>query len=166
MPHDMFLEPIKFKYQLDGGTLATRLVESPGAPLGDLLQANANNAAFMTGLTAANVLAGGAIIDSSTIAQPLLDGGTGGGLIKKGSGLLVLSGGSTYTGATIVSNGTFEVNGSIASPTVDVKAGDTLGGTGSIAGSATIETGGTLAGRVGGHTHGQWESDHCRQPVH
>jgi autotransporter-associated beta strand protein len=143
---------------LDGGTLATRLVESPGAPLGGtgtlnlnggLLQANASSAAFMTGLSAANVLAGGAIIDSSTnsitIAQPLLDGGTGGGLTKKGSGLLVLSGASTYTGATVVSNGTLELNGSIDSPSVDTKAGATLGGTGTIAGSATIETGGTLA---------------------
>jgi len=99
---------------LDGGTISTRIVRSPGATLGGsgtlnlngvLLQANANNATFMSGLKAAYVLAGGAIIDSSsnaiTVGQVLLDGGTGGGLTKLGSGTVTV----TKLGATALASG-------------------------------------------------------------
>ncbi len=62
-------------------------------------------------LSNATVQAGGAFIDTSnfniTIGQNLLDGG--GGLTKSGTGALTLSGISTYTGSTVVSNGTLVV---------------------------------------------------------
>lgn len=144
---------------LDGGQLVTRIVQSPGAALGGsgtfnfnggTLAANANNATFMTGLTVANVLAGGAVIDSTnysiTIAQPLVADtlSTGGGLTKLGPGVLTLSGANTYTGLTVVSNGALVVNGSIAGPAT-VKAGASLGGNGTISGTLTVEAGGAVS---------------------
>ena len=83
---------------------------------------------FMANLTAANVMAG-AVIDTSTntidIAQPLLDGGLGGGLTKNGSGTLLLDGANSYSGTTTVSAGTLGGNGSLAGPLV-LQSGATL----------------------------------------
>jgi fibronectin-binding autotransporter adhesin len=70
----------------------------------------------------------------------------GGSLTKIGTGRLILSGASTYAGATVVSNGTLfvSVTGSLLSATT-IKSNATLGGSGSIAAAVTIETGATLA---------------------
>jgi autotransporter-associated beta strand protein len=76
---------------------------------GGVLRAARSNPTFMFGLTEANVLAGGAIVDSSTnnitISQALLNGGGGGGLTKRGIGNLTLTGTNTYAGTTLVSTG-------------------------------------------------------------
>ncbi|WP_379062495.1 autotransporter-associated beta strand repeat-containing protein [Mesorhizobium sp. UC74_2] len=69
----------------------------------------------------------------------------GGSFTKSGSGKLMLSGTSTYTGQTFVKQGTLSVNGSIASSAgITVETGGTLGGTGTLA-SVTVANGGTLA---------------------
>jgi autotransporter-associated beta strand protein len=141
---------------LNGGRLVTRIVQSPGAPLGGsgtfnfnggTLGANANNATFMAGLTAANILAGGAVIDTTnysiTIGQALQGGG---GLTKVGTGVLTLGGANTYTGLTVVNNGALVVNGSITG-SATVKAGAGLGGNGTVSGTLTVEAnGGVSAG--------------------
>jgi autotransporter-associated beta strand protein len=121
---------------LNGGTFqARRIIGGSGLSAinfnGGVLRAGPNaNANFMTALSSANVLAGGAIIDSGAnniaIAQPLLDGGGNGGLTKQGSGALYLDGANGYTGNTLVNEGS-------------------LGGSGSVAGSITVAAGGTLA---------------------
>jgi autotransporter-associated beta strand protein len=111
---------------LNGGSLqARRLLGGPGAGTvnfnGGVLRVGPNpNVDFITGLTAANVLAGGAVIDTGTnsvgITQALVDGGGNGGLIKQGTGALYLNGVNTYTGTTVVSQGTLGGTGTIAGP--------------------------------------------------
>ncbi|MBU0668542.1 MAG: autotransporter-associated beta strand repeat-containing protein, partial [Alphaproteobacteria bacterium] len=66
-----------------------------------------------------------------------------GGIAKDGTGILNLTGDSTYTGPTAVNGGTLAVNGSIVSP-VTVNAGGTLGGDGTV-GNTSVGSGGTIA---------------------
>jgi len=86
---------------------------------GGILRAREGTTAFMGGLDAANVLARGAVIDSAgyniTVAQALLDGGGSGGLTKLGLGTLTLSNNNTYSGATVISNGTLKVANTVGS---------------------------------------------------
>ena len=122
-------------YNFDGGVLEVpRIRRLSGVGYfnwngGTLRPSSAVNASsFFTSLTAAYVKDAGAIFDTDgyniTIGQPLLSGGTG-GLIKLGTGTLILTGTNTYTGATIVSNGTFVCSTALGGP-VAVRAAATL----------------------------------------
>lgn len=66
-----------------------------------------------------------------------------GSLIKSGAGTLVLTGDSTYRGATSVNGGLLAVNGSLASA-VSVNDSGTLGGSGRI-GALSVNSGGRVA---------------------
>jgi outer membrane autotransporter protein len=82
---------------------------------------------------------------SGVISDGGSSGGTGGQLIKTGTGNLTLTNTETYTGATTVNGGTLTVNGSIAlSSGVAVNSGGTLAGTGTVS-STVVNSGGTLA---------------------
>ncbi len=107
----------------------------PGTVIGDLAGAGTINlgAKALTLGTANGTLFSGAIT------------GSGGSLIKQGTGTLTLTGASTYTGPTTVDDGTLRVNGSLGGTAVAVNTGATLGGTGTIAGDVTIAGGGRLA---------------------
>lgn len=74
---------------------------------------------------------------STEVSGAITDGcgcaGSGGSLVKVGTGTLTLSGANTYTGATIVEAGKLVVNGSLVSA-VTVNSAGTLGGTGTIGG--------------------------------
>ena len=121
---------------------------------GGTLRAIESNSGFInfTGGGTATVLAGGVVIDSAghdiTIVNGLLGDGvsTGGGLTKNGLGALVLSGTSTYTGATVVNAGTLVVNGALSGTSgLSLATGASVGGTGSIAGNLTFGSGTQLA---------------------
>ncbi|OAM90097.1 autotransporter domain-containing protein [Termitidicoccus mucosus] len=85
---------------------------------------------------------------SATIAS-ILTGASG---IKKDDlGTLILSGSSTYAGATQVSAGTLRIDGdqSGATGTVTVASGGKLGGAGTTGGAVTVKAGGILLGQSG-----------------
>jgi fibronectin-binding autotransporter adhesin len=111
-----------------GGTLATNRTIISGTVgtgtfnfNGGTLKANGTGAGMILNATLgrANVRDGGAVIDTNgfdvTIAQALVhsdiggDNATDGGLTKKGTGTLTLSGANTYTGNTTVEAGTLSV---------------------------------------------------------
>lgn len=73
--------------RLDGGATASGLVNLKG---GTLFGVNSG---------------------SSTISGAITDGGSGFGITKSGSGALTMSGNNSYTGPTIVTNGTVNVTG-------------------------------------------------------
>lgn len=119
-----------------GGDFTARAVLPNGAGTGTtvfkfnggILRARTDNATFFQGLSQTLVQAGGANIDDGgftiAIAQNLLDGG-GGGLNKIGGGTLLLNGINTYTGTTVVSNGTFGGSGTLNGP-LAILSGATL----------------------------------------
>lgn len=74
-----------------------------------------------------------------TIGGAISNGATANSLVKAGSSTLILSGTSVYTGQTLVNAGTLIVDGALdGGGDVIVMAGAALGGSGSIAGNATI----------------------------
>ncbi|OCW55723.1 autotransporter domain-containing protein [Hoeflea olei] len=71
-----------------------------------------------------------------------------GALTKTGSGVSILSANSAlYSGTTTISGGSLLVNGTLGgtSSSVQVASGGTLGGTGILGGSVTVQSGGTLS---------------------
>ena len=140
---------------LNGGTLTTmRVIGVAGTSNfnfngGTLKAVAANDVNFVSGITAANVMVGGAKIDTNgfnvTIVDPLLDGDSlGGGLTKSGNGILTLSSFfNSYTGATTVNGGTVNVAGSVAGNVV-LNSGAALAGVGSASGSLTANAGSTF----------------------
>ena len=104
-----------------------------------------SGAITLQGNTTFNVASAGTA-PSLTVSSPIEGPG---GLAKIGNGPLVLNGGNTYTGPTVVSNGTLVVDGSISASAVAVYGGS-LSGIGSITAPVTITPNGTLApGRDG-----------------
>ena len=85
--------------------------------------------------------------DVLTVSGAIGDGSPSGGygLSSSGRGTLILSGTSTYTGATTVNTGVLEVNGSIATSSgVSVASGATLDGSGTVP-AVTAVGGGTVS---------------------
>jgi fibronectin-binding autotransporter adhesin len=175
---------------LNGGVFTTPIVRKSGAGSGILnfnggtLKSSAANANFMTGLTSANIFAGGATIDSNnvaiTIAQPLLapagNGLTSIPVATGGAGYLdtptvVISGGGgtgatavanisggVITGFTITSPGT----GYTSAPTVTLFGGGatTAGTPGVAAFAANATTGGLTKTGAGTLTIGSTSSSY------
>jgi autotransporter-associated beta strand protein len=153
-------------YNLNGGTLTANIIRKN--PLsttgtgtlnfnGGVLKAGAadnptGSSYFLSGLTAANVKAGGAKIDTNgfnvTVNQILAadTGSLGGGLTKQGGlGTLTVSQQSTYTGNTTVSAGILDMlNVNTPTATVLVGGGAELTATSIVSNTLTIAAGGTV----------------------
>ena len=102
-----------------------------------------------TGGTAGSVA--GNILDNAVLVFNRSDAVTYAGIIsgdgtftQAGSGNLILTGTSSFTGATNVSAGTLSVNGSLASSAIAVASGGKLGGSGTV-GPVTLAAGGMLS---------------------
>lgn len=93
-------------------------------------------------------VADGAAANDLGISAPINQSGTQ-GITKTGTGTMALSGASTYTGATTVTAGRLNVNGSITSAT-SVSSVATLGGDGVINGAVSLS--GDLLPGQGGNT--------------
>lgn len=119
-----------YTVNLGGGTLASSATWS--TPLNMNLTNLNGSVTFDAAATMINTLSG------------VLSGN--GGLIKAGAGTLILSGTNTYAGATVVSNGTLTLNGSITNCTVAVGTGATFNGTGTLNWQAgqTVTVNGTM----------------------
>jgi autotransporter-associated beta strand protein len=155
-------------YNLDGGSLTANIIRKDPASTtgtgtlnfnGGVLKAGASDDPanpttptwFLTGLTAANVKAGGAVIDTNgfnvTVNQILAadSGSLGGGLTKQGIGKLTVTQVATYSGNTAVSNGTLDMlNINTPTATVSVAGGADLTATSIAANTLTIASGGTV----------------------
>ena len=104
-----------------------------------------------------NITTTGSVVtaDSSdgdfTVASVVADVGGATSFVKSGTGTVSLKATNNYTGATTVSDGRLNVNGSThADSTVTVDAGKTLGGDGTINGNVTLN--GVLRPGQGGAT--------------
>jgi fibronectin-binding autotransporter adhesin len=133
------------------GTNATATLKFDGGTLHPV----ATSANYISGLTNAYIQDGGAKFDVPTgieiaIPQAMLEdaGSTGGGLTKEGVGTLTLSGVNSYTGTTIVSQGTLAlVGGSSASPIMVnnlASLGFTLGSSTTSTKAVTLAVGSTI----------------------
>jgi autotransporter-associated beta strand protein len=117
---------------------------------GTLLAAT-NSADFI--LSIPMVQNGGAVIDDggftvTILTQPLQEdpASTGGGLIKKGSGALYLDSFNSYTGTTLVTNGTLAGSGSISGPVIVAPFGNLSAGDAAFQGSLSINNTLTIQG--------------------
>src|SRR6185295_3162312 len=116
---------------------------------GGILQATASSSNYLQ--VVSMVQAGGLILDDNgftlTINTAALQDG-GGGLIKKGAGTVYLDVGNSYTGTTVVTNGTLAGVGSIASPVVVGPAGTISAGDSNTVGTLTINNDLTISGKA------------------
>lgn len=156
---------------LSRGLLSVDSLANGGNPssLGTSSSAAANLLLSTTGASTLRYTGGTAVTDrdftltaassstidvSSTGTTLTLTGGsanTTGALTKSGTGTLALTGSNEHTGTTTVSAGTLLVNGSThASSALSVSASATLGGTGAVGGTVTVNANGTLAPGLGG----------------
>jgi fibronectin-binding autotransporter adhesin len=153
--------------ELNGGTLTQAATDGPGLFEGFALRGNVT----VGGTAASGILTtngkgthlgsnttftvadatGNAAIDlniNTPLRNPSGDFVGTGGLTKAGPGTLSLAAGvtSSYTGATVVSEGVLNVNGSIAtSSSLTVSAGATVSGAGTLPASVTFAAGAVFA---------------------
>ena len=144
---------------VDAGTLAIDSAQAIGS--GSLNLADGATLDFLSTMTLANAVTftgvGDPIFDTGSSTVTLSGAITGSGaLTKLGTGTLILAGTDSYSGATLVSQGVLEVDGSIVSSTI-VASGATLSGFGTV-GAITVESGGALSPGTASQPYGTLRS--------
>jgi autotransporter-associated beta strand protein len=133
-------------FTLDGAqTIGNLCFTTQGGP------ANWNFSAGSSGsLTLENTFEPSEITVTSPLLQVTLNAALAGaaGVEKDGAGTLVLAGGNTYSGQTLLNGGTLNVTGSLGTGGVEVSHA-TLSGTGVISGPVVVGSGGLLSLSVG-----------------
>jgi fibronectin-binding autotransporter adhesin len=111
---------------------------------GTLTVGTAPNSGILTSATAAGELAltNNSVGNSMTINSAIQDNTSASSLSKAGAGLVILNGTNTYTGPTVVSEGTLRLGGALASTTMAVSNG-TLQTAGNLPAAATVTLSGT-----------------------
>jgi len=126
-----------------GNTVRLGKISGNGTISGPQSNGGSGNTTYQIGGANVDSIFNGIINSNTAVSGSLVI------LHKVGNARLTLTGASTYTGNTIVSNGTLFVSNPIGSGTgtgsVTVRSGATLGGSGIINGATTIESGGTLS---------------------
>ncbi|HLP76174.1 MAG TPA: autotransporter-associated beta strand repeat-containing protein, partial [Candidatus Paceibacterota bacterium] len=138
---------------LNGGSLIVNNVQSGGGANyfyfnGGALVAKAASTTFWANNTALNAYVQGnpGTIDNGgnaiTISQPIYtETGADGGMIFQGTNVTTLASANGYNGPTVVNAGRLFVTGSIGGGDVTVASGASLGGTGTVGGNVTFQTG-------------------------
>jgi autotransporter-associated beta strand protein len=133
-------------FSFNGGVLTAGTNDPAGGdfiPALNYLTINVTNATVPAFINSSNF--------TVTIATPLKGGGDA-GLVKQGSGTLVLSGANTYTGLTTVSNGTLLVSGALNNSGENFAVNDGKSFGAFYNGSATPQIGNLTLGQSSGST--------------
>jgi autotransporter-associated beta strand protein len=95
-------------------------------------------------LSPSNVTNNSALIFNNSASNAVTGVISGSGTLTISSGTVALNANNSYIGATFVNSGTLLVNNAIGTGPVTVASGARLGGSGTVRGSATINSGGIL----------------------
>jgi autotransporter-associated beta strand protein len=122
---------------------------------GGTLQASASSANFLQGTIISMVMSNGLILDDGgftlSIGASALQAGDAfnGGLVKQGAGTVYLDAANSYTGTTLVTNGTLAGIGNVSGPMIVRPAGNLgAGDAGAAVGTFTIYNNLTLQGNA------------------
>jgi fibronectin-binding autotransporter adhesin len=146
---------------LNGGTLTQSATDGPGAYEGFQFRGNvavggsaqsvistgngkANHLNTNTVFTVADAATGVDLLVSAPLKDQSGDFPGTGGLTKSGPGTMELSGTSTYTGATLVTDGVLRVSGSISGSAVTVDGSTAILGGSGTTGGLTLINGGSV----------------------
>ena len=137
----------------DLGTSTADLINRNGNATFELGALTGGSGTFLGGASSVNAPSTyyiGGNGDSTTFAGIIGNGGAGGvtQIAKVGGGTLTLTGNSSYTGTTTVSEGSLAVNGALASAAT-VASGAVLRGSGTFIGAVTMQTGSQVSPGAG-----------------
>ena len=126
-----------------GNTVRLGKISGSGTLTGPQSNAGTGNTTYQIGGANVDSVFSGIISSNTAVTNSIVI------LHKLGTGRLTLSGASTFTGGTIISNGAVFVNNTtgsgLGSGTVSVRSGATLGGSGSISGATALDSGAILS---------------------
>jgi autotransporter-associated beta strand protein len=126
-------------YGLGAGTITV----SGGVTMGNTTFGAASGAIVFTGGTITYSGSPTLTVNNASDTIDSVIAGAGASFTKAGGGTLILSGANTYTGGTIITGGTLELDGTNLSA-ITVGSGATLAGSGQVNAAVTVNNGGSV----------------------